>query len=303
MVWGWQRHDSEGNTSKHCWFWSFNWICWQFPKVPAFSFERSTKPEQSITLKQPRSISKSTVLFVRPADRLWSHFSLFHHFDSVAALWLCGSTVRLITGENFLLLHCTQGAYPHTQPPPPPAGRQPQTQLFNNSSCDAARTLESRPANRRDSYFKPHIAAPGTPLSSPVPSLCREIKIPESAALHDVTETPNLTESREEMAVRLMLWIHECAIVARKHCQIRWNFKGTVAKLGHGRRWTWWSCKQEDLKRKTTVYHRLSVIIKTLLSTRVQYMYSMLIDCQTYQTHHISSYRRRLSIHSIRFSK
>lgn len=58
------------------------------------------------------------------------------------------------------------------------------------------------------------------------------IKIPQSAVLHDMTEPPSLTESRGEMVVGLLAWIHESAIVARKHCQVRWNFKGYSSKIG-----------------------------------------------------------------------
>lgn len=49
---------------------------------------------------------------MKTAHRLWSHFSLFQYFDTVAALWLCVAvqsdwSVRL----KLSVAHCAQGAY------------------------------------------------------------------------------------------------------------------------------------------------------------------------------------------------
>lgn len=131
---------------------------------------------------------------VRAADRLQSHFSPFHHADTVAALWLCVAvqsdwSVRL----KLSVPHCAQAAYS-------PAGRQPQNLLSNNSSGDAAHRLDSWPANQRDSYFKPHIPRSGPPsvIAGAVPCHLRGnvawIKSPQSGVLHDMTEPPSLTE-------------------------------------------------------------------------------------------------------------
>lgn len=157
------------------------------------------------------------------ANRLWSHFSQFHYFDTVTALWL-SAAVQLDWSVRLKLSvpRCTQGAYS-------PAVRQPQNLLSNNSSGDAAQKLDSWPANQRDSYFKPHIAASGPPLSLQMPlshvtekGLCGELRFFKVLCYTTRLNHPVRVRAGE-MVAKLLAWTHECAIVARKHCLIKSN--------------------------------------------------------------------------------
>lgn len=144
----------EGRLT-HCWLLCFIWICCQFEE---------SRISPSHTLQSIHSPSLSQLFFFETSRQTLKSFLsvtlLWHSCYPFGSPWQYSQTIS--SAKTFCASLHSRSLLP--------AGRQPQNQLSNNSSGDAAHRLDSWPANQRDSYFKPHITAPGPPLSSPMPS-------------------------------------------------------------------------------------------------------------------------------------
>lgn len=143
------------------------------------------------------------------ANRLWSHFSQFHYFDTVTALWL-SAAVQLDWSVRLKLSvpRCTQGAYT-------PDVRQHRS-LIPDRQISVTATLS------RTSLLQ----APSVIADAAVPchweGLCGELRFFKVLYYTAWLNHPVRVRAGE-MVAKLLAWTHECAIVARKHCLIKSN--------------------------------------------------------------------------------
>lgn len=144
-------------------------LCRQFEKsraAPAFSpgtQQKNNYPINKIKVSTFR-VGVNSSFFSRPANSHWSHFSLFHYFDTVAALWLSAAvqsdwSVRL----KLSVPHCAQGAYA------PLGGSHRIRSLITAAVTQHTGSNPARQISVTASLSR-YIAASGPPLSSPVPS-------------------------------------------------------------------------------------------------------------------------------------
>lgn len=132
------------------------------PASPLGTQQKNNYPINKIKVSTVRVGVNSS--FSRPANSHWSHFSLFHYFDTVAALWLSAAvqsdwSVRL----KLSVPHCAQGAYA------PLGGSHRIRSLITAAVTQHTGSNPARQISVTASLSR-SIAASGPPLSSPVPS-------------------------------------------------------------------------------------------------------------------------------------